>query len=123
MPKASCSCGSSVRRRIHSSFVAEKYGSGTRPVRARTRSAGSSAQRSAVRRSCQTMAGWTGRPVRRSHTTVVSRWFVIPRANTSAGRILASASACRADSSTLAQISSGSCSTRPGAGKCCVISR
>ena len=49
----------SGRARIHSSFVAEKYGSGVSPVRARIRSAGSSRQRSAVRRSCQTIAGWT----------------------------------------------------------------
>ena len=36
------------------------------------------AQMSAVRRSCQTMARCTAWPVARSHTTVVSRWLVIP---------------------------------------------
>ena len=38
----------------------------------------SSAQVSAVRASCQTRAGATGRPVARSQTTIVSRWFAIP---------------------------------------------
>src|SRR6266566_2396379 len=67
----------SVRPRIHSSFVAAKYGSGTRPVRSRIKSAGSCAHREAVRRSCHTMARWTGRPERRCQTSVVSRWFVL----------------------------------------------
>ena len=58
-------------------MVAEKYGSGTSPVRSRIRSGSSSRQRAAVRRSCQTIAGATGRPVTRSHSNVVSRWFVI----------------------------------------------
>ena len=42
---------------------------------------------SAVRRSCQTIARWTGRPVERSQTTVVSRWFVIPIARSAGGPI------------------------------------
>src|SRR5581483_7681482 len=46
-----------------SSFVAEKYGSGTSPVFVRIRSGSSSRQRAAVRRSCQTIAGATGEPV------------------------------------------------------------
>ena len=71
------------RSRIHSSLLAEKYGSQTRPVRSRTSSAGNAAHRSAVRRSCQTIAGCTGRPVARSHTMVVSRWFVSPIADSS----------------------------------------
>ena len=37
-------------------------------------------QASAVRRSCQTMARWIGLPVRRSQTTDVSRWLVMPMA-------------------------------------------
>ena len=80
VPKASPS-RTPVSRRIHSSFVAEKYGSGVSPVRARIESAGSSRQRSAVRRSCQTIAGCTGSPDARSQTTVVSRWFAIPIAS------------------------------------------
>ena len=43
-------------------------------------SAFSLAQMSAVRRSCQTMARCTAWPVARSHTTVVSRWLVMPMA-------------------------------------------
>ena len=39
--------------------------------------ASSSRQRSAVRRSCHTIAGATGFPVARSQSSVVSRWFVI----------------------------------------------
>ena len=61
-------------------LVAEKYGSSTRPVRSLIH--GSSAwrwrQKSAVRRSCQTMAGATGRPPARSQSTTVSRWLVRP---------------------------------------------
>ena len=62
-------------------------------------------------------------PVRRSQTTVVSRWFVIPIASSSLAATPAAASASAAVCSTLAQISSGSCSTQPGSGKCCRISR
>ena len=39
----------------------------------------------AVRRSCQTMAWWTGVPVPRSHSTAVSRWLVMPIAAISVG--------------------------------------
>ena len=46
----------------------------------------SSSQRAAVRRSCQTMARCRGRPVRRSQTTTVSRWLVMPRAATGCSR-------------------------------------
>ena len=100
-------------RRSHSSFVAEKYGSGTSPVRSRIKSGSSSRQRAAVRRSCQTIAGATGRPVARSQSSVVSRWFVI------ATRSTPSSPASPAAARTLCQISSGSCSTQPGRGKCC----
>jgi hypothetical protein len=82
-------------------------------VRSRISSAGSSAQRSAVRRSCQTIARATGTPVVRFQTSVVSRWFVIPIA------VGSSTSACSAAASTLCQISSASCSTQPERGKCC----
>ena len=65
----------------HSSFVAEKYASSTRPVRAwmsAARPCSSKArQRSWVRRSCQTMALASGLPVERSQRTVVSRWLVM----------------------------------------------
>ncbi len=45
----------------------------------------SSAQRAAVRRSCQTMARAMGSPVLRSQTSVVSRWLVMPMAAMSSG--------------------------------------
>ena len=53
---------------------------------------GSDVHLSAVRRSCHTIAGYTGRVVARSQTTVVSRWFVIPIAARSAARIPAAPS-------------------------------
>ena len=40
----------------------------------------SSRQMSAVRRHCQTMALYTGRPVALSQRMVVSRWLVMPMA-------------------------------------------
>ncbi len=121
VPNASPLCGRS--RSSHSSFVAEKYGSGTSPVRSRIRSLSSSRQRSAVRRSCQTIAGATGRPVLRSQTTVVSRWLAMPIAASSAAGTPAAASAASAACRTPSQISSGSCSTQPGFGKRCASSR
>ena len=71
-----------------------------------------------VRRSCHTMAGWIGAPLRRSHTTVVSRWLAMPTAATSAAVAPAAATASRATATWLARISSGSCSTQPALGKC-----
>ena len=101
-------------------FVPEKYASSTRPVRCRTtasRPAAFSASHSgAVRRHCQTIARWTGRPVARSQTIVVSRWLVMPIAATSAPLAPAVASASRAAVTVVVQISSGSCSTQPGCG-------
>ena len=97
--------------------------------RGRAPSAGGSGRRAAprsarsVRRSCQTIAGCTSRLLPRSQTTVVSRWFVIPSDSRSRAATPAAASASAAVCSALAQISSGSCSTHPGRGKCCRISR
>ena len=87
MPNArSSSAATPPSRSSHSSLVAEKYGSSTSPVRVRTigstPATRSSSQRAAVRRSCQTIARWRGRPVERSHTTTVSRWSVMPIAAT-----------------------------------------
>ena len=48
--------------------------------------ASASRHASAVRRSCQTMARWIGLPVRRSHSTQVSRWLVMPMAAMSPAR-------------------------------------
>src|SRR6478735_2363788 len=92
------------------------------PVRARNRSApaGSPAARrapaSAVRVSCQTIAWWTGRPVRRSQTTVVSRWSLMPTAASALASAPASRSATRTQVRTRSRISSASCSTQPGRG-------
>ena len=77
------------------------------------------AQISAVRRSCQTMARWIACPVARSHTTVVSRWLVMPMAAMSFAVTLAFFIASRQQAMVEVQMSSGSCSTQPEAGKCC----
>ena len=50
-------------------------------------SALSLAQVGGVRRSCQTMARWIGRPLARSQTSVVSRWLVMPIAAMSARQV------------------------------------
>ncbi len=71
----------------------------------------------AVRVSCQTIALCTGWPVRRSHSTVVSRWLVIPMAARSLAPRPARCSALATHDWTLSQISAGSCSTQPGRGK------
>jgi len=76
-----------------------------------------SEQKAAVRRSCQTMAGWIGFPVARSHTMTVSRWLVMPIAAISEVLMCAFAMAARAVSSTPCQISLASCSTQPDWGK------
>ncbi len=109
------------------SLVPEKYGSRSRPVRRATSGSWPSdfsrAQKSAVRRSCHTIAGATGRPVARSQSTVVSRWFVMPTATRSAGVACARARTSAMVAACVAQISSASCSTQPERGKCCVNSR
>ena len=113
--------------RIHASFVALKYGSSVRPVAARTASSWPSARnstsRDAVRRSCHTTARWIGFPVARSHTTIVSRWFVMPIAAMSEAARFEAASASFMHAASAVQISSASCSTQPGFGKCCANSR
>jgi hypothetical protein len=71
---------------------------------------------SAVRRSCQTMAGASGAPVRRSQNTAVSRWLAMPMQEIIDGLIRDSAMASRAVASCDDHISIGSCSTHPGRG-------
>ena len=65
------------RSSIQCIFVAEKYESRTSPVVSRTAAPCPSSSRrwhiSLVRRSCQTMARWSGSPLSRSKPTVVSR--------------------------------------------------
>ena len=74
------SCGSCSASQAN--LVPVKYGSSRRPVSSATRgstpSARSRSQMPVVRRSCQTIAGRGERRVRRSQTTAVSRWSVIP---------------------------------------------
>ncbi len=70
----------------------------------------------AVRLHCQTMALYTGIPVCRFQTTVVSRWFVMPMAATSSGGAPTWAIASVETASWDAQISIGLCSTQPGCG-------
>jgi hypothetical protein len=59
---------------------------------------------------------WIGSPLRRFHTSVVSRWLVMPIEAMSAACRPAFASASCAVASWVAQISIGSCSTQPGCG-------
>jgi hypothetical protein len=77
----------------------------------------SCAHSGSVRRSCQTMALWIGSPVRRFHTTVVSRWLVMPMAAMSLAFKPALKRASSATACCVAQISLASCSTHPGCGK------
>ena len=97
-----------------------KYGASGSPHRSRKRSGpcspASSCTRSAVRVSCQTSARATGRPVARSHTTVVSRWLAMPIATTCSGAAPARCTASGTTRRTLRQISAASCSTQPGRG-------
>jgi hypothetical protein len=79
-----------------------------------------------VRVSCHTIAWLSGSPVRRSHTTVVSRWFATPTAARSPAPSPHVRSASVTTCWVLAQISAASCSTRPGAGmiwRCSVWAR
>ena len=69
------------------------------------------------------MARCTAVPVARSHTTVVSRWLVMPIAAMSFAPTFACFIASRQVAIVELQMSSGSCSTQPDAGKCCGNSR
>jgi hypothetical protein len=75
VPNASSPCAARARSSgwassSHAILVPEKYASSTSPVRARTSGSRPSARRrsqsGAERRHCQTIARWTGTPVRRS---------------------------------------------------------
>src|SRR5215207_4457348 len=105
----------------------EKYVDRGRPVTSRSRSTPSSPASSRtsapVRVSCQTIALWIGSPVSRSHTTVVSRWLVMPMASTSPASASESAIAPPITWRVRRQISSASCSTHPARGLICSCSR
>ena len=75
----------------------------------------SAAQKSAVRRSCQTSARASGSPVCRSQATTVSRWLAMPIAAIRSAPP-ARSTMSRAQASVLSQISPASCSTQPGRG-------
>ena len=75
-----------------------------------------------VLRSCQTMALWYTSPVEGSNGTTVSLWFVIPMAATWEGWTEHLRIVFLMTVTVLAQISSTSCSTQPGCGKCCLCS-
>ena len=91
-----------------------------RPVRSQTVDsrplARIASHRAAVRRHCQTTALATGRPVSLSHTTAVSRWFVIPKASIWRGPVSVSSSSSSTTSRHDSNSSAGSCSTHPGCG-------
>ena len=71
-------------------------------------------QKPAVRRSCQTMALYTGAPVLRFQTTVVSRWLAMPTAATSEPVTPACRRHLAATTAWLSKSSLGLCSTQPG---------
>ena len=71
---------------------------------------------SAVRRHCQTMALWMGRPVRRSQRMVVSRWLVMPMPAMSAASTPDWATTSIITAYWEDQISMASCSTQPSRG-------
>ena len=81
-PACARSAAPSTLSRIQRTFGPEKYVASGSPTCSRNRSCPPSRENSStslsVRVSCQTIAFITGSPVLRSHTTVVSRWLVIP---------------------------------------------
>jgi len=72
--------------------------------------------------SCHTIAWPYGRPVRRFHTTVVSRWLVRPSAARSLACSLLAVSTVLMTAQVRSQISMGLCSTQPGRGRIWVCS-
>ena len=72
----------------------------------------------AVRRSCQTIARRGEPRVSRSQKQIVSRWLVMPTAVGGSAVASGVASSWRSAASVADQISPGSCSTQPSAGKC-----
>ena len=112
--------GSSVR--THASLVPEKYGSRRRPVSRAIRGSWPASRMlahiPAVRRSCHTMARRGEPMVSRSQKQIVSRWLVMPTAVGGSALACGLAISSRSAASVADQISPGSCSTQPLAGKC-----
>uniref|UniRef100_A0A8W7PH66 Uncharacterized protein n=1 Tax=Anopheles coluzzii TaxID=1518534 RepID=A0A8W7PH66_ANOCL len=98
------------------SLTAEKYGDSGSP-----HSGLSWSTVEDVRMSCQTIALYSGSPVVRSHTIVVSRWFVTPIATMSVCGLPPSSTSFSSvrsmHSYTTLRISCGSCSTQPSWGQ------
>ena len=120
-PRLAFSAAPGTLRSIQRILVAEKYGSGMRPVFSlilRAISGEMLSQNSLVRRSCHTMALHTGSPVAASHTMVVSLWLVMPMAAMSLPLMSILVMASAMTEASLDQMSLGSCSTQPGRGKC-----
>ena len=119
-PASAAAFAPSTLSRIHRILVPEKYGSRTRPVFSRNMASSPcslrSAQMLAVRRHCQTMELWTGRPSRRRQTVVVSRWLVMPMPAMELASTPAWFRAVAMVAWVVCQMSSGSCSTQPGRG-------
>ncbi|OLE25383.1 MAG: hypothetical protein AUG49_10990 [Catenulispora sp. 13_1_20CM_3_70_7] len=126
-PHSACSYSPGVWSSSQRMRGAEKYVASGSPERSATIAASgclaNSATRVSVRVSCQVIARLIGWPVRRSHSTVVSRWLAMPRAATCRGSTPTRCSASGARCSRLRQISAASCSTQPGLGKYCLCSR
>mmetsp|Transcript_32599 Transcript_32599/g.77062 ORF Transcript_32599/g.77062 Transcript_32599/m.77062 type:complete len:221 (-) Transcript_32599:103-765(-) len=103
------------------SLDALKYVEMGRPVTPRTASCPPSSARSActtslVRPSCQSIASYSGAPVRLSQTTVVSRWLVIPMPTRSRAVAPAFCSAPAAHVSTVERMAIGSICVHPACG-------
>ena len=79
-------------------------------------------QYSEVRRSCHTMALYTGSEVSASQTMVVSRWLVMPMAAIFLPLMPIEVMASAITAASEDHISIGLCSTQPGFGKYCVNS-
>ena len=120
-PRSAAARRPSTCSSIHCTLPAEKYVAGGRPALCRMTSPRPSASSAlaieSVRVSCQTMALWNGRPVWRSQTIAVSRWLVTPMASRSELAMPACPSALPMTVWVRSQISSGLCSTQPGAGE------
>ena len=112
--------------RIQTILVAEKKVASGNPVFARKRSIpplfAMASTMSWVLVSCQTMALYTGVPVWRFQTKVVSLWFVIPSAAMECLVMLARLRAWPTASLALSQICMASCSTKPACGMICLCS-
>ena len=97
---ARCRATSAASARRSSWPAAGRSARGTDPGRRRAHTRATSAS---VRVSCQTSALCTGRPVARSHSSVVSRWLVMPTAARSRGVRFASRNACSITASVLSR--------------------